>query len=427
MVKYSSANSSEHSPPPWTNSPVPQQHQVNHPRLHITLPLQPPLHLTCCASSPGSSSTLHLESSRKQVEIDKKAKDELIRERDILHKNMIKAVQSAEKQQNLIKLFEQDKRTLEHEISGYRQEAQKQRKIIQQLEKERDRYINESSSLMQKVQQKITVVEDKEIEIFDWRKKATESECKLKQQENLLESIITERNLYSKNLIESQEEIAEIKRKIKIMNNQVSRLKDEIIGKEQVLIRDQQEQKRLEKDNEALKLTSAAISQPSSFPSLLRRRYAWLTELEMFVVKPREIPGGTSTFMKSSSSLSGLPSSRLRNLRVIADEGLQQTSEALIRAQDKQVSSQTSVGRLTVTGRRIPASPRPGFRGEQPYACRFCSKRLSDPQTPHQVPPRRTAMFLHHLQGLPADPQGSSVGTCWRTPWNSFIWRKEIL
>lgn len=54
------------------------------------------------------------------------------------------------------------------------------------------------------MQQKITVVEDKEMEVFDWRKKATESECKLKQHENLLESIITERNLYSKNLIECQ-------------------------------------------------------------------------------------------------------------------------------------------------------------------------------------------------------------------------------
>lgn len=63
---------------------------------------------------------------------------------------MIKAVQSTEKQENLVKLLEQDKKTLEHEISGYRQEAQKQRKIIQQLEKERDRYINETSSLMQK-------------------------------------------------------------------------------------------------------------------------------------------------------------------------------------------------------------------------------------------------------------------------------------
>uniref|UniRef100_A0A3P9P8R4 Cilia and flagella associated protein 58 n=1 Tax=Poecilia reticulata TaxID=8081 RepID=A0A3P9P8R4_POERE len=168
--------------------------------------------------------------------------------------NMTKAVQSAEKQQDLMKLLEQDQRTLEHEISGFRQEAQKQRKIIQQLEKERDRYVNESGSLMQK---KLTVVEDKEMEIFDWRKKATESECKLKQQENLLESIIAERNLYSKNLIESQ--ISEMKRKIKTMSNQVARLKDDISEKEQELVRDQQEQKRLEKENEAYKGDLQAI------------------------------------------------------------------------------------------------------------------------------------------------------------------------
>ncbi|MEQ2211037.1 hypothetical protein XENOCAPTIV_024730 [Xenoophorus captivus] len=37
-ANYSTESSPEHSPPPWTNSPVPQQHQVNHPRLHIILP-----------------------------------------------------------------------------------------------------------------------------------------------------------------------------------------------------------------------------------------------------------------------------------------------------------------------------------------------------------------------------------------------------
>lgn len=47
-------------------------------------------------------------------------------------------------------------------------------------------------------------VEVREREIFDWRKKVTEAECKLKQQENLLESVVAERNLYSKNLIEAQ-------------------------------------------------------------------------------------------------------------------------------------------------------------------------------------------------------------------------------
>lgn len=54
------------------------------------------------------------------------------------------------------------------------------------------------------VQQKISDVEVKEREIFDWRKKVTEAECKLKQQENLLESVVSERNLYSKNLIKAQ-------------------------------------------------------------------------------------------------------------------------------------------------------------------------------------------------------------------------------
>ncbi|KAM6983740.1 cilia- and flagella-associated protein 58 [Tautogolabrus adspersus] len=200
-----------------------------------------------------------LESSKKQAEVDRKAIEELIRERDILNKNMIKASQSTEKQQNLVKLLEQDKKTLEHEINGYRQEAQKQRKIIQQLEKERDRYINETSSLMQKVQQKMSDVEVRENEIFDWRKKVAEAECKLKQQENLLESVVAERNLYSKNLIEAQEEIAEIKRKMKTMNNQVTRLRDEITGKELTLAKDQQEQTRLEKDNEALKVELQTI------------------------------------------------------------------------------------------------------------------------------------------------------------------------
>uniref|UniRef100_A0A674NJS0 Cilia and flagella associated protein 58 n=1 Tax=Takifugu rubripes TaxID=31033 RepID=A0A674NJS0_TAKRU len=182
---------------------------------------------------------LEKESCHKQVETDKKAIDELIRERDNLNKNLVKSTQSTERQQNLVKLLEQDKKTLEHEITGHRQEAQRQQKTIQQLEKERDRYINETN------------IEVREKELFDWRKTVSEVECKLTQQENLLECTVKERNLYSRNLIEAQ--IAEIKRKMKTMNNQVTRLRDEISGKELALAKDEQERKRLDKDNEALK------------------------------------------------------------------------------------------------------------------------------------------------------------------------------
>merc|ERR1711865_1076063 len=77
-----------------------------------------------------------------------------------------------------------------------------------------------------------------ELQISALQKKITECEYKLKQQQNLYEAVRSDRNLYSKNLIESQDEIAEMKRKFKIMNHQIDQLKEEITAKEQALIKD---------------------------------------------------------------------------------------------------------------------------------------------------------------------------------------------
>ncbi|XP_035262172.1 cilia- and flagella-associated protein 58 isoform X1 [Anguilla anguilla] len=194
-----------------------------------------------------------MESCKKQMEMDKKAMEELVRERDLLNKNLIKATSATERQVNEVKLHEQSKKHLEHEIVNYRDEAQKQRKIIYQLEKERDRYINEASDLTQKVLQHMEDIKVREMEIFDYRKKIAEAETKLKQQQNLYEAVRSDRNLYSKNLNEALVEIAEMKRQLKIMNHQVDQLKEEIGGKESALVKEHLEFQRVEKDKEALK------------------------------------------------------------------------------------------------------------------------------------------------------------------------------
>ncbi|ELK04973.1 Coiled-coil domain-containing protein 147 [Pteropus alecto] len=231
-----------------------------------------------------------VEASKKQAELDKKAMDELLRERDILNKNMLKAINATQKQIDLVKLHEQAKRNLEEEIQNYKEEAQKQRKIIFQLEKERDRYISEASDLTQKEEiqnykeeaqkqrkiifqlekerdryiseasdltQKVLMnMEDikiREMQIFDYRKKIAESETKLKQQQNLYEAVRSDRNLYSKNLVEAQDEITEMKRKLKIMTHQVDQLKEEISAKESALVKLHLEQQRIEKEKETLK------------------------------------------------------------------------------------------------------------------------------------------------------------------------------
>ncbi|XP_016415927.1 cilia- and flagella-associated protein 58-like [Sinocyclocheilus rhinocerous] len=194
-----------------------------------------------------------METAKKQMDMDKKAIDELVRERDILNKNMIKAANETDKQQTIVKLHEQSKKTLEQEILNYRDEAQKQRKIIYQLEKERDRYINEASELTKKVLENIEDIKLKEMHIFEYKKRIAEAETKLKQQQNLYEDVRTERNLFSKNLIEAKDQNAEMKRKVKIVNHMFEQLKDEITTKEVALDKERQEFQRVERERENLK------------------------------------------------------------------------------------------------------------------------------------------------------------------------------
>ncbi|GAA6095404.1 cilia- and flagella-associated protein 58 [Tachysurus ichikawai] len=145
-----------------------------------------------------------MEMNQKQTESYKKKIDELLREKDMLNKKLIKAANATEKQLNLVMLHEQTKKTLEQEILNHRDEAQKQRKIIFQLEKERDRYINEASELTQKGLSHMENLKVREMEIFEYKKKIAEAETKLKQLQNLYEAIRAERNNYSKNLLDAQ-------------------------------------------------------------------------------------------------------------------------------------------------------------------------------------------------------------------------------
>ncbi|NXY43113.1 CFA58 protein, partial [Ceuthmochares aereus] len=194
-----------------------------------------------------------LEASKKQGEIDKKAINELLRERDTLSKNLLKATSATQKQVNLVKLHEQSKRNLEQEIQSYKNEAQKQRKIIYQLEKERDCFINETSELKQKILQHLKDLEIREMQICDYEKKMEESTIKLKQQQNSYEAMKTERNLYNKNLIEAKDEIAEMKEKLKTVTREMEQLKEDIAGKEAALVKAHLEHQQIEKEKDSLK------------------------------------------------------------------------------------------------------------------------------------------------------------------------------
>ncbi|NXB34441.1 CFA58 protein, partial [Eulacestoma nigropectus] len=194
-----------------------------------------------------------LETAKKQAEIDKRTTDGLVRERDMLNQNLIKATNATQKQIDLVKFHEQSKQNLEAEIQSYKIEAQKQRKIIYQLEKERESFINEASELKEKILHNMKDLEIHQMQICDYEKEIEVEGIKLKQQQNLCETLRSERTLYSKNLIEAKDEIAEMKMKLKTATRQLDQLKDELKEKDAALEKAHVEHEHSENEKESLK------------------------------------------------------------------------------------------------------------------------------------------------------------------------------
>jgi len=173
-----------------------------------------------------------LDTLKKQVESDRKHLEDLARHRDILTKKTMTAGNETEVQKQMVRSQEGRLKHLEQEIAGFKIEAQKQRKLIFSLEKERDRFINEASVSSQNCMQALEKNKVLDNQISDYKKKIKEAELRLKQQQGLYEAVRSDRNLYSKNFLEAQDEITEKKRKLKIMNHQIEQLKEEISTKE---------------------------------------------------------------------------------------------------------------------------------------------------------------------------------------------------
>ncbi|KAJ7531789.1 hypothetical protein O6H91_14G058500 [Diphasiastrum complanatum] len=202
-----------------------------------------------------------IEVQRKFTEQDRKRQEDLVRERDVLNKLKTQAETSIEKQTDLVKINEVAIHNLELEIQAYRTSAQKQEKMIQQLEKERQKYAAEASQAGVKYMQALDEVRAREVTITEMQKKILEAENKFKQQQNLYEAVRSERNLYSKNLVEAQDQINELRRRIKITTHQIEQLKEEINTKDLTLIKEHSENAKVEKERETLKQELSKLHQ----------------------------------------------------------------------------------------------------------------------------------------------------------------------
>eukprot|EP00760_Papus_ankaliazontas_P014378 PhM_4_TR16074/c0_g1_i1/m.94362 len=187
---------------------------------------------------------------QRYVENDQKQIEDLTRERDILDKSYLKAQGATQRQRDWLNIKENQIRNLEHQLRGYEREAQKQREMVNQLEKETQAYISDGTTAAQKFMKAIDELNTHEQHITASQTRIHESESKLKQQQTLFESVLNERNMYSKNLLDLNQQIVEMDTQLEIIEQQINQLKDDITKKDEDTTREDIHLQTLEKEKE---------------------------------------------------------------------------------------------------------------------------------------------------------------------------------
>merc|ERR1719240_190229 len=177
-----------------------------------------------------------LERLKSFAEKDGKQIADLRHEHDILNKNIVKSYDKTNKQKDVVT----GHRALSAEMST---EIEEQKQLLADAVKRAHALDN----------QRVEDIKNRDNKISEGRKNLADVRAKLAQQKTAYEHVRTDRNLYSKNLVESQDEIAEMKRKFKIMYHQIEQLKEEIKEKEQALIKEHFEHNRVQKSMQTSK------------------------------------------------------------------------------------------------------------------------------------------------------------------------------
>jgi len=176
-----------------------------------------------------------IEAARKSLELKEDNNKAMEKTRNALDKRLINEEGKEKAFKDMDITYKNQISRIQNEITIYRSQNQQLHKQITQLEAEKQKYSSDAIKANMKYIETVEEVKEKEKIREDFQKRNKELEEKLKNQQKLYECVRSDRNLYSKNLLESQEEIKELDRKFKTLTNDINQLKEEKTSKDTYL------------------------------------------------------------------------------------------------------------------------------------------------------------------------------------------------
>ena len=172
-----------------------------------------------------------IEFNRRSLDGCKKMIDDLSREKLLLGNLIAKSSGNTVKATDLMMMYAQIHENAEFDLSRQKRTNVKYAEKIVDLSKQRDQIIKDNVVLQEEYVDCVKSTKEKEAQIYDFRKRMIEVERRLKHQQALYEAVQNDRNIHSKHLLESQNEISQMKRKLKTMYYQINSFKEEIKSK----------------------------------------------------------------------------------------------------------------------------------------------------------------------------------------------------
>merc|ERR1719277_1330063 len=186
-------------------------------------------------------------------EQDSKQIVDLLHERDILNKNVTKGGERSKAQVELVMRHKGQANNLAKDLQRWKVELQLKLHRIHELDKAREKYASDLVVAKGRHEEALEELRKRDMQMAQLKKSIADVKAKLGQQKNLYEAVRTDKNLYSKNLSESVEEIAEMRKKFKVMYHQIEQLKEEIKEKDKAMITEHFDHQFIQKESEKTK------------------------------------------------------------------------------------------------------------------------------------------------------------------------------
>lgn len=218
---------------------------------------------------------------KREGDTDRKKIEDLLRERDILNKHVIKADERTRKQIDLVKRQETQAMNLQKDINRWKADAEDFKKRIAEVDKQREKYGIELSHASAKYCAAQEDLRARETTLAALKTEIQNVQALRNQQKTLYDAVCNDRDVQSKKVQEQTDMIQEMNVSFKSISHTTKALKDEIREKDNLLVQGHFKFKNVSALNESLqKATEKASRRVENLMNIVETQKTQMKKLE---------------------------------------------------------------------------------------------------------------------------------------------------